>query len=115
MSKKHQQTLKAIFEIPVPSNVKMNYKGYRGQITYDDEAKIFHGEVIGLKDVSTFQGTSVKELEKAFKDSIDDYLAWCKEGGEQPEKTFSGNSRLRISPDLHAKLAQNASLKRSKP
>lgn len=88
----------------------MNYKGYVGRIIYDDEAKLFHGEVVGLKDVITFQGTSVKELSKAFKDSIDDYLTWCKERGEKPEKTFSGNLRIRIEPDLHAKLAQEASL-----
>lgn len=88
----------------------MNYKGYVGRIIYDDEAKLFHGEVVGLKDVITFQGTSVKELSKAFKDSIDDYLTWCKKRGEKPEKTFSGNLRIRIEPDLHAKLAQEASL-----
>lgn len=87
----------------------MKYKGYIGDVAYDDEAKLFHGEVLGLKDVITFQGTSVKELEKAFKDSVDDYLEWCQERGETPEKTFSGNLRIRISPDLHAKLSQEAS------
>lgn len=86
----------------------MNYKGYVGIVTYDDEARIFHGEVIGLKDIITFQGTSVEEIEKAFHDSVDDYLIWCKERGEAPEKSFSGNLRIRISPDLHAKLAQEA-------
>ena len=86
----------------------MKYKGYIGQVVYDDEAKLFHGEVIGLKDVITFQGTTVRELEKAFKDSIDDYLTWCEERGEAPEKTFSGNLRLRIPPELHAKLARDA-------
>ncbi len=86
----------------------MKYKGYLGEVSYDADAKIFHGEVLGLKDVITFQGTTVKELEKAFKDSINDYLSWCKERGEKPEKTFSGNIRIRISPDLHAKLAQAA-------
>ncbi|MFA6263223.1 MAG: type II toxin-antitoxin system HicB family antitoxin [Candidatus Babeliales bacterium] len=86
----------------------MKYKGYLGEVTYDAIARIFHGEVLGLKDVITFQGTTVTELEKAFKDSVDDYLDWCKERGEEPEKSFSGNLRLRISPDLHAKLAQTA-------
>jgi predicted HicB family RNase H-like nuclease len=57
----------------------MKYKGYLGQIVYDDETKLFHGNVIGLKDVITFQGKTVKELEQAFKNSIDDYLAWCAE------------------------------------
>ena len=88
----------------------MNYKGYLGHVTYDSEVKLFHGEVLGLKDVITFQGTSARELEKAFKDSVDDYLDWCKERGEKPEKTFSGNLRVRIKPDLHAKLAQEAAL-----
>ncbi len=86
----------------------MKYKGYVGKVEYDDAAKLFHGQVIGLKDIITFQGTSVKEIEKAFKDSIDDYLAWCKERGEKPEKSYSGNVRLRMDQDLHALLALEA-------
>ena len=86
----------------------MKYKGYIGHVEYDDEAKIFHGEVVGLKDIITFQGSSVEELEEAFKDSVDDYLAWCKKRREKPEKTFSGTFNLRIPPDLHARLALQA-------
>ena len=89
----------------------MNYKGYEGVVTYDADAKIFHGDVLGIKDVITFQGTSVDELEQAFKDSIDDYLAWCKERGEKPEKTFSGNLRIRVPVELHAHLAVEAARK----
>ena len=89
----------------------MKFKGYIADVIYDDEAKLFHGEVLGLKDVITFQGTSVKDLEKAFHDSVDDYLDWCKERGEKPEKAFSGSLCVRMSPDLHAKLAREAMLK----
>ncbi len=88
----------------------MKYKGYIGHVEYDDEARIFHGEVVGLRDIITFQGSSVDELEKAFKESIDDYLAWCKKRGEKPEKTFSGTFNLRITPALHAKLALQAQM-----
>jgi predicted HicB family RNase H-like nuclease len=86
----------------------MKYKGYIGRVEYDDEAKIFHGEVVGLRDVLTFQGRTVDEIEKAFRDSVDDYLSWCKERGEKPEKTYSGTFNLRIPPDLHADLAFQA-------
>lgn len=89
----------------------MKYKGYIGIVTYDDQAKIFHGNVIGLNAVITFQGTTVKEIEQAFKDSVNDYLEWCKERGKQPQKTYSGNLRLRLRPDLHAELAREAALK----
>jgi predicted HicB family RNase H-like nuclease len=86
----------------------MKYKGYIGHVEYDDEAKIFHGEVVGLRDIITFQGKSVEELEQAFHDSVNDYLNWCKERGEKPEKTFSGIFNLRIPPELHAKLVLHA-------
>ncbi len=74
----------------------MKYKGYTGHVEYDDEAKIFHGEVLGIKDVVTFQGTTVDEIDQAFKDSVDDYLAFCKERGEEPDRPFSGKFNLRI-------------------
>ena len=89
----------------------MNYKGYTGHVEYDDDAKIFHGEVVGLRDVITFQGKTVNEIEKAFRDSVNDYLVWCEERGEAPEKAFSGTFNLRIPPDLHAKLALQAKTK----
>ncbi len=88
----------------------MKYKGYTGHVEYDDEVKIFHGEVLGIKDVVTFQGTTVDEIEQAFKDSVDDYLAFCAERGEDPDKPFSGKFNLRIPPELHAKLSIAAHL-----
>ena len=62
----------------------MNYKGYTGHVKFDSEANIFHGEVLDLRDVVTFQGTSIDEVEQAFKDSIDDYLEFCEELAQLP-------------------------------
>lgn len=87
----------------------MRYKGYTGRVEYDDEAKIFHGEVLDTKDVITFQGSSVEEIETAFRDSIDDYLEFCRERHEKPDKPFSGKFVLRVSSELHHKLYINAS------
>ena len=64
----------------------MEYKGYFAKVEFDDETDIFHGEVINLRDVVTFQGQTVDELHQAFRDSIDDYLEFCAERGEEPEK-----------------------------
>jgi predicted HicB family RNase H-like nuclease len=82
----------------------MNYKGYIGSVSYDDENNILHGEVINTRDVITFQGKSVEELKKAFIDSIEDYLEYCKELDESPEKPFSGNLPLRITEELHREI-----------
>jgi len=86
----------------------MKYKGYHGQVNYDEEAKLFHGEVVGLRDVITFQGTSVDGLERAFKDSIDEYLDFCKELDRAPEKPFSGKLMLRLPPEVHERAAYEA-------
>lgn len=86
----------------------LKYKGYTGHVVYDDEARIFHGEVSALKAVITFQGTTVDEIEQAFKDSIDDYLDWCKKRGKDPEKPISGKFNLRMPPDLYVKVVTNA-------
>lgn len=63
----------------------MKYKGYTGKVEYDDEAQIFHGSINGIKDIITFQGTSVNELEQALKDSVEEYLDWCKKEGREPQ------------------------------
>jgi len=88
----------------------MNYKGYIGKVEYDDEAGLFHGEVINLRDVITFAGETVQELRQAFQDSVEDYLAFCAERGEEPEKPFSGTFTVRIPPELHRAIAVQARL-----
>jgi predicted HicB family RNase H-like nuclease len=86
----------------------MEYKGYLGTVEYDAEAQLFHGDIINTRDVITFQGTTVEEIEKAFKDSIEDYLAWCKEEGVEPERPYSGRFNLRLPPELHKEVAIKA-------
>lgn len=82
----------------------LNYKGYIGQVEFDDEAEIFYGEVINMRDVVTFQGSSVSEFKQAFIDSVEDYLSFCAERNEQPDKPFSGKFNLRVDPGLHRAL-----------
>ncbi|MDB5642122.1 MAG: HicB family protein [Hyphomicrobiales bacterium] len=86
----------------------MSYKGYQAVVSYDEEAEFFHGEVVDLRDVITFQGKSVSELKKALAGSVEDYLAFCKERGEEPEKPFSGQFVVRVEPPLHRAVATAA-------
>jgi predicted HicB family RNase H-like nuclease len=82
----------------------MEYKGYIGTVQFDEEAEIFHGEVINLKDVITFQSDSVEGLKREFHESVDDYLEFCRKRNEEPEKPFSGKLTLRLNPELHRRI-----------
>jgi predicted HicB family RNase H-like nuclease len=81
----------------------LEYKGYVGTVEADEGT--FVGRVAGLRDVITFEGRSFEEVERAFRESVDDYLAFCAERGEAPDRPYSGKIPLRIEPELHRKAA----------
>ena len=86
----------------------LSYKGYQGIFEYDAEADIFHGDVINMADVITFQGRSIDELKQSLADSVEDYIEFCAEKGKTPEKPYSGKFNLRVDPDLHRRMVVSA-------
>ncbi len=64
----------------------MEHRGYRGAVSRDDEAGVLVGEVVGARDVITFEGASVAEARAAFRESVDGYLAFCAERGREPDR-----------------------------
>jgi predicted HicB family RNase H-like nuclease len=87
---------------------RMNYKGYHAKVEFDPQDHILVGRIIGIRDVIVFHGKSVNELETAFREAVDDYLAACAELGQNPNKPYSGNLMLRIPPEIHAAVATAA-------
>ncbi len=79
----------------------MEYKGYIAKVDLDDEARVFHGEIINMSDVVTFEADCFDDLEKEFHLSVDDYLEYCEELSEEPSKPFSGKFVLRVDSELH--------------
>jgi predicted HicB family RNase H-like nuclease len=84
----------------------LEYKGYFGTVEADQGT--FVGRVAGLRDVITFEGSTFAEVEKAFRDSVDDYLDFCAKRGEQPDRPYSGKIPLRVSPETHRRAALRA-------
>ncbi len=81
----------------------MKYKGYWAKIEYSDEDECFFGKIEGLKhSLILFEGETVKELKKDFKDAIDHYLKCCMDANEQPEVQCKGSLNIRLGPELHA-------------
>ena len=84
----------------------LEYRGYMGMVEADEGT--FSGRAIGLRDVITFEGAAFTDVERALRDSVDDYLAFCSERGEPPDRAYSGKIPLRVDPEVHRSAAIRA-------
>ncbi len=81
------------------------YKDYIGTVEFSAEDRVFFGKIHGINDLITFEGSSVTELENAFKDAVADYIETCESLGKKPEKAYKGSFNVRISEKLHSDTA----------
>jgi predicted HicB family RNase H-like nuclease len=86
----------------------MNYKGYTATVEYEPDDRVFHGRVNDIADVVTFEGTSVDELEAAFHNAVEQYVAFCEEQGRTPQRPYSGRFLVRVPPAVHRRVAEAA-------
>ena len=86
----------------------IEYKGYTGVFEFDPSIDAFHGRVIGLQDVVTFEGRSVEELRREMEASVEDYLELCAEAGKEPERPYRGEFLVRTTPEVHRAVATAA-------
>ena len=86
----------------------MSYNGFAARVEFDAEDRLFVGHVAGIRDIVGFHGESVAELEAAFHEAVDDYIAACKKLGQTPDKPYSGRVMLRLPPEVHARASAAA-------
>ena len=79
----------------------LSYKGYAvGPIRFDPDEKTFSSTVAGIRDVIHFEGTTADEFVRAFQASVDEYLRFCAERGQVPERSFSPTPPRQDSGDV---------------
>lgn len=89
----------------------MSYKGYLARIEYSAEDRLFVGHLAGIRDIIGFHGATVDELEEAFHEAVDDYLAMCETLGQPPNPALVDETlTLHVSPEVHAHVIQSAEL-----
>jgi predicted HicB family RNase H-like nuclease len=83
----------------------LTYEGYSATLEVDLDAGELFGRTVGMRDIITFQGKTVEEARRSFEESIDFYLTCCREEQKQPDRPYSGRFNVRITPELHRRLA----------
>ncbi len=90
----------------------LKHKGFIGSIQANLEDNTLYGKVLGLnKDtLITYEGITLSELKADFVQAVEDYINHCKEHNLPLHKSYSGTFNVRITPELHARLAMSAQL-----
>ena len=88
----------------------LTYKGFIGSVHFNVEDKVLYGKIEGINDLITFEGDTVEELIDAFHQAVEDYVALCKEANKEPLKSCKGSFNVRISPDIHRKALEKATI-----
>ncbi len=83
----------------------LKYKDFIGSVAFSEADGVFFGKIEGIDGLVNFEGESVTELTEAFHEAVDDYLAYCKEEGIVPHKSYSGSLNVRLTPDIHSRIA----------
>lgn len=80
---------------------QLEYKGYIGTIEADEHNDTLFGKLAYMRDVVTYEGTTVRKLSRAFENAVDQYLTKCALSSKKPDKPFKGSFNIRTGPDLH--------------
>lgn len=83
----------------------MEYKGYVGSVEFSEEDGIFFGQVLGIRALISYEGSTAVELLQDFHGAIDAYLATCTAEGVAPEKAYKGSFNVRIPAEMHKQAA----------
>ena len=89
-------------------NNTIEYKGYIGSVEFSAADQVFYGKVQGIRSLISYEGSTAAELIEDFHGAVDDYLAFCRDLGESPDKPYKGVFNVRISPELHRRAAMEA-------
>ena len=83
----------------------LKYKGFIGSVAFSEDDHVFFGKIEGIDGLVNFEGESVDEIINAFHEAVDDYLTYCAEEGIEPHKSYSGSLNVRLTPDIHSRVA----------
>ena len=86
-------------------NGLMEYRGYYGSASFSEEDMVFHGKLEFIRGLITYESDNAKSMVKEFHEAVDDYLDFCQEQGEEPDKPFKGVFNVRVRPELHRDVA----------
>lgn len=81
----------------------VRYRDYQGAVEFEDGKLVIR--ILHIDDLITTEVEGAHEVQSAFAELVDDYLATCAEVGKEPARPFKGLFNVRVPPELHRQAA----------
>jgi len=88
----------------------VTFKGFIGSVQFSAEDNVFFGKIEGINDLVTFEGETVQELNDAFRYVVEEHIKDCEAQQRPAEKSYKGSFNVRITPNLHRRVAVAAKM-----
>ena len=72
----------------------LKYKNYYGSVNFNKHDRVLFGEIIGIKDLVTYEAKNIEELIKHFEESVEDYLKMCQTLKKAPDKFLRNFNKI---------------------
>ena len=57
-------------------------RGYKGTLSYSVTDNVYHGKIVGVDDLITYEANSYEELVEEFKDAVLEYMDYIENRGK---------------------------------
>lgn len=57
----------------------LKYKGYEGKVHYSKDDNVYWGTILNIKGLVTFEADNIVDLDRAFKEAVDEYIIFTRE------------------------------------
>lgn len=64
----------------------LSYRGYLAEVENAELSPVHYGSIADIDDGVYFEAESASDIENAFREAVDDYIAFCAEKGKRPER-----------------------------
>ena len=88
----------------------LRYRDFLGSAHFSAEDDCFFGKIEGIDDLVSFEGRTIDELKKSFREAVEDYRKLCLSTNKPLQKSYKGSFNVRMPADLHKKAVQKSKI-----
>lgn len=89
----------------------ISYKDFYATVEFSEDDNLLFGKIEGINDLIMFEGSSVKELKKMFKEAVNEYIKDCMHYKKPLLTKFNGCFKVHLKSKVYQGAVRLAMIK----